>query len=106
LLSTHRYVEYFDRTNDALRQYLGALYGFDGLESTTDEVLASLKGAKLGEVTIPEIETLLRDCDLVKFAKFTPSDEDCTKALDAAETLVRRTMPKITKPSLSAEVSS
>jgi hypothetical protein len=104
LLSTKRYVEYFDRTSDALREYLGARYGFDGLESTTDEVLASLRTVSLGEATLPEIASLLRDCDLVKFAKFTPSDEDCMRALDAAEQLVKKTMPKVVKPSLSEEV--
>ena len=30
---------------DALREYLGGRYGFDGLESTTDEVLSRLKTA-------------------------------------------------------------
>jgi hypothetical protein len=43
LLERERYGEYFDRTSDALRRYLGARFGFDGLESTTDEILAALK---------------------------------------------------------------
>ena len=43
LLEVERYGEYFDRMSDALRRYLGARFGFDGLESTTDEILAALK---------------------------------------------------------------
>ena len=45
LLETARFAEFFDRVNDAVRQYLGSRYGFDGLESTTDETLAALRRA-------------------------------------------------------------
>ena len=37
LLDAQRYAEYFDRVSDAVRGYLGARFGFDGLESTSDE---------------------------------------------------------------------
>jgi hypothetical protein len=97
LLTTQRYVDYFDRTSDALRRYLGARYGFDGLESTTDEILVSLENAQLQGITLPEVATLLRDSDLVKFAKFTPTDDECSGALEAAEKIVRATMPHTPK---------
>lgn len=93
LLATHRYVDYFDRTSDALRQYLGARYGFDGLESTTDEIIAALEKTKTDGLALPEVGLFLRNSDLVKFAKFTPTDEDCLAALDQAEKIVRATMP-------------
>src|SRR5208282_4175288 len=47
LLGVARFQEYFDRVNDAVRAYLGARYGFDGLESTTDEILQGLRRATL-----------------------------------------------------------
>lgn len=103
LLATQRYVDYFDRTSDALRHYLGARYGFDGLESTTDEILAALEDTKLDGITLPEVATLLRDSDLVKFAKFAPTDDECVSALDAAEKIVRSTMPKA--PPAASEVT-
>ena len=43
LLEKQRYTDYFDRTSDAVRSYLGARFGFDVLESTTDEILTALK---------------------------------------------------------------
>lgn len=98
LLATRRYVEYFDRTTDALRQYLGARYGFDGLESTTDEIVAALGKADLAGASLPEIATLLSGSDLVKFAKSTPTDEECVAALDTAERIVRATMPRAPAP--------
>ena len=92
LLATHRYSEYYDRVGDAVREYFGARYGFDGLECTTDEMLAKLAHASVIGVTMPEIVTFFEQCDLVKFARMTPTPDDCTKALSDAEHLIRFTM--------------
>ena len=93
LLKTKRFAEFFDRVNDAVRQYLGARFGFDGLESTTDETLAALRRAPHFSISIAEIAVFLQHCDLVKFADLTPSLDDCENALREAEHLVRDTMP-------------
>jgi hypothetical protein len=95
LLEVGRFQEYFDRVNDAVRDYLGGRYGFDGLESTTDEILQALKRATLDDVAMPAIMGFLDECDLVKFAKFTPTTDECTRALDSAERIVRVTMPRM-----------
>jgi hypothetical protein len=92
LLATHRYSEYYDRVGDAVRQYFGSRYGFDGLECTTDEMLSELRRSALAGVSLEEIAIFLQQCDLVKFARMTPSQEDCQKALGDAEQLVRKTM--------------
>jgi hypothetical protein len=92
LLATHRYSEYYDRVGDAVRQYFGARYGFDGLECTTDEMLAELRSSALAGVSIEEVSVFLQQCDLVKFARMTPSPDDCQQALGDAEHLVRQTM--------------
>jgi hypothetical protein len=119
LLDAARFQEYFDRVNDAVRAYLGARYGFDGLESTTDEILQGLRRATVdgvspppsdlgshradaswalaNDVVIPAVVQFLGECDLVKFAKFTPAPEECTRALDAAERIVWSTMPRVTR---------
>ena len=109
LLEVERYGEYFDRTSDALRRYLGARFGFDGLESTTDEILAALKKQAGGFVRFDasdksnfgpapgisheRIASFLRECDLVKFANLTPSPEQCAKSIATGEAIVRATMP-------------
>jgi hypothetical protein len=85
--------------SDAVRSYLGARFGFDGLESTTDEILTTLE--KLGRqnqptpVPLDEIRRFLGQCDLVKFANLWPSPEQCTSALLAGEHIVRSTMPSV-----------
>ncbi|MDB4943855.1 MAG: hypothetical protein JWP97_3389, partial [Labilithrix sp.] len=110
LLDEGRDAEYFDRVSDAVRGYLGARFGFDGLESTSDEILASLKkqaggfvrletaeadamGAPTPGVPLAEIRSFLGDCDLVKFANLRPSPEQCSSALVSGEHIIRATMP-------------
>jgi hypothetical protein len=80
--------------NDAVREYLGARYGFDGLESTTDEIVTSLKRAAIDQVALPFVLGFCEECDLVKFANVTPSLDSCQRVLDAAERIVRSTMPR------------
>ena len=93
LIETARLGEFVDRVSDALRAYLGARYGFDGLESTTDEIVSVLGRAPLGSANMVEIAEFLQVCDLVKFANMTPSAEECAAVLASAEHIVRATMP-------------
>jgi hypothetical protein len=93
LLDTQRFSEFFDRVNDAVREYLGARFGFDGLESTTDETLVALRRVQHFGLPLPEVAAFLQECDLVKFADMTPTLAECERALLQAERLVRTTMP-------------
>jgi hypothetical protein len=93
LLETQRLADFYDRVNDAVRQYLGARFGFDGLESTTGETLKALRRAPHFGLPLPEVAAFLQDCDLVKFADMTPTPEECERALTQAERIVRATMP-------------
>jgi hypothetical protein len=92
LLATQRFSEYYDRVGDAVRDYFGRRYGFDGLECTTDEMLVELRRSALAGVSVEDVSIFLQQCDLVKFARMTPSEDDCQKALGDAELIVRRTM--------------
>lgn len=81
-----------DGASDALREYLGHRFGFNGLESTTDEVIGRMRQQRLAGVTLPEITALLGECDLVKFARAVPSAEDCERVIGEAERIVQRTV--------------
>jgi hypothetical protein len=92
--------EVFDEVSLAVREYLGRRFGFDGLESTTRELLEHL--ARLGPSVpagelIGEIELLLRRADLVKFANLTPEAAECEIALERGERIVRVTMAPVTR---------
>ncbi len=93
LADAAQFAEHVDRVSDTTRRYLGALFGFDGIESTTDEVMASLRCVVPPFAHLDQVGALLGECDLVKFARMTPTAEDCVSALDRAERLVIETMP-------------
>ncbi|MFO0692607.1 MAG: hypothetical protein U0230_03565 [Polyangiales bacterium] len=82
-----------DGVSDTMRWYLGERFGFDGLECTTDEILANLVRARTVGLTLPEVQALLHDCDLVKFAKQSFTPEQADTILGIAYKLVRATTP-------------
>lgn len=93
LVSQGRQAEHIDRVSDVVRLYLGRRFGFDGIESTTDEVLQVLRRMTPPLPVYDEVRQLLQDSDLVKFARWTPTDTDCRDVLTAAEHIVGATMP-------------
>lgn len=93
LIAEGRLAEHFDRVSDTVRKYLGARFGFDGLESTTREALGVLRDVTPRVGPLDAIETFLRQADLVKFAKTVPSADDGELALVRAEHIVRETLP-------------
>jgi hypothetical protein len=100
LVEQGRFVEHVGRVSDTLRKYLGARYGFDGLETTTAEAMTALRRASPGITVLRDVETFLAQADLVKFAKLTPTEGECQEAYGRAEDLVRRTMPALIAPPL------
>jgi hypothetical protein len=94
--------EHYDRVSDAVRRYLGLRFGFDGIESTSDELLQCLRSTTPPVACFAAIVTMLEECDLVKFARMTPTPEDCAQVLKQAEQIVRDTMPYAASPSANA----
>lgn len=92
------FTRHLERVNHVLRDYLGGRYGFDGLESTTEEVLLALKASPLPAALYGHVERLLRESDLVKFAKLEPTAKECGTVLEDVEGLVRQTMHQDTAP--------
>ncbi len=98
LVAAGQMTELIDRASDIVRRYLGQLYGFDGIESTTDEVLQSLRSRVLDKTTALAVAQLLSWSDLVKFARVAPTPDDCTRVLDESEQVVRSTIPQVAAP--------
>ena len=93
LIEEEKLSEHVDRVSDIVRQYLGARFGFDGLEATSREVRRAVRNVKPPLPVLAEIDRLLDESDLVKFARVTPAPEDCRVLLELGETIVRATMP-------------
>lgn len=107
-IADQRYDFHFDQVSDVVRRYLGAMYGFDGLESTTREALAQLERKLPPGELLEEIKLFLRKADLVKFARLTPTEAECHGSLEQGERFVQRTMPSLqpARPPLSHEPAS
>ncbi len=90
-----RLTRWVDALSDTLRVYLGARYGFEGIESTTDEAVAFIRRKKPKGITAEQVAGILSDCDLVKFAKATPERERCIALLEAAEGIVKATTARL-----------
>jgi hypothetical protein len=96
---------YFE-LSEAIREYLGGRFGFDSLEMTTEELVSIMRRippeATRG-VLGSEIEGWLSACDLVKFAKVSPSSEQARGALETAIRMVAATRPRVEPQPLSPE---
>ncbi len=95
LLTRGHTKDYYDAISDVVRRYLGGVRGFDAIEMTSDEVLAQVRRNPLAGVTFVEIEGLLQECDLVKFAGYVPSHEESDEVLKSARSIVERGRPVV-----------
>jgi hypothetical protein len=95
---------FVDQLSDVVRSYLGGRFVFDGLETTSDEMLTQLKlrGASLGFTQ--EVGQFLGRCDLVKFAKVEPDANEVDLLFAKAQDLVHLSEP--TPPAAGAPATS
>lgn len=94
---------FYDEVSDVLRRYLGRRYGFEGLgfeglETTSAEMLGLLGRVRPAVGPLDEVELFLADCDLVKFARLTPTHADCRTSVSRARAIVTQSIPKTDAP--------
>jgi hypothetical protein len=112
-LGTYGFLENADNrpfyfaVSEVIREYLGARYAFDSLELTTDELVEELRrpGHDVG-IHLPEIQGWLSACDLVKFAKISPSAAEARGALETAIRIVSSTRPRPAEPAQEPEAGT
>jgi hypothetical protein len=87
---------FYFAVSEVIREYLGARFGFDSLELTTDELVAELRHSARRELGIfeGELQGWLSACDLVKFAKISPSAAESRGTLETAIRIVSSTRPR------------
>jgi len=92
LIAAGRVKEFYFRLTDIVRRYLENRFKLAAPERTTEEFLAMLADS---QVLAPRHKELvagfLRHCDLVKFAKYGPTEAEMNGAFDSAEKLVKET---------------
>ncbi|MFO0662713.1 MAG: hypothetical protein U0174_02120 [Polyangiaceae bacterium] len=93
LVTLQRYAEFADAATDILRRYIGARYGFDGLESTSDEIDVLLRDKAVSEAIRKRTRDALATADLAKFARASIGKSDCESLANAIYQLVKDTTP-------------
>jgi hypothetical protein len=85
--------QFVDEVSDVVREYLGGRFGFDGLETTSDEMIVLLRsrGASVG--LWQEVAAYLQRCDLIKFAKVEPDQDEADLVFAKAQDIVQFSMP-------------
>ena len=98
------YKKYYSRLTDVVRRYLEEEAKIDALESTSEELLAKLEMRKdagtldLDHVTLKSLKEVLRNADLVKFAKSMPEYRIANEDRIAVEHVVIETKEALPDP--------
>ncbi len=76
LIEQEQHLEFHMRLSEILREFVGATWGFHAIESTTGEILDELRARprEVGDYAT-DIETVLVETDIVKFARYVPEAE-------------------------------
>ena len=75
LWQNNRHKQYYSGLTDILRTYIAARWGFGAMEMTSDEIIEAMRAEELPDKARMDLTAILRDADLVKFAKATPDAE-------------------------------
>lgn len=84
---------YYSTLTDIIRAYLAGRYGVGAMEMTSDEIIEAVRGVELPQKSAMDLADILREADLVKFAKATPEAEENESAFRAAWDFVEQTKP-------------
>jgi len=91
LLKKKQVKKYFTILSDIVRKYMERRYKISALDRTTEEIKGEIKRAKLEQGIAELTYILLCFCDLVKFAKYIPSNEEIEKSLNDAYNIINMT---------------
>lgn len=82
LLEKGEYKRYYTLLSELTRRYLEARTGVEAMERTTFEVVRDLRRTPAKEAHVAQVEALLSEADLVKFAKFLPDESTAAAAVE------------------------
>jgi BatD DUF11 like domain len=98
---------FYFAVSEIIRDFLGGRFGFDSLELTTDELMEELRrrSGPGSQLIVGEIGRWLAACDLVKFAKTSPTAVEARGTLEMAIQIVKSTQAPTEAPGTSPPAS-
>jgi hypothetical protein len=94
LWQSQQFKLYYTELTEILRRYIYNRYTIEAMEQTTDDIISEFRQNKLLRDKKDEIKLLsdvLRLADLVKFAKYQPLPDECSRSFSQVETFVDNT---------------
>ena len=106
LLATGQMKEYYYLVSSCLRLYLEERFSLRAPEQTTEEFLLSVvERDTLQGAQINALNSYLKHCDLVKYAKLDPEELDRDQLMKTTRTFIEETKP-VQETAAGAEVGS
>lgn len=93
-----RVKEFYFRLSEIIRGYLGELYAFDALESTTPELLEALRTRHTPGLPMDALKDFAWQSDFVRYAKQEPGADECKRALELGYLIVHATVSAMGPP--------
>lgn len=88
--------EFYTRLTDTVRQYLDEEFGISAMEQTSGETITALKSNRdIESKECDKLENMLTTADFVKFAKYTPLQDENARHLDVAYEFVSTTHQRL-----------
>jgi hypothetical protein len=92
LVGAGRIKEFYERISNILRHYIEHRFSLRAPERTTEEFLLELANTNvLAEPDKENLGEFLKHCDLVKFAKHSPTNEQIQKTFDLVKDFIEKT---------------
>lgn len=88
LIADGKIKEFYITLSEIVRTFLGTVYKVDTLDRTTGEIYSQLKAAEPDKKALAFMKDFLEECDLVKFAKYTPEEKEIWQDFDTAKKIV------------------
>ena len=82
---------FYVKISEIIRQYIEERYFIVALEMTTFQLIEIMRESEIESNVIDLIEQFLTQCDLVKFAKYIPTDKENQNVVDLAYKIIEET---------------
>lgn len=81
LVEQGSFKEFYLELSEIIKRFLGSKLGIHSLERTTEEFTRDLRAASVPSAQYRMIREFLEDCDLVKFAKYQPGQDEVERII-------------------------
>lgn len=97
---------FYTEISEILRRYVGRRYQFKAVEQTSEELKEHLKYKDIGEKPFALVKDILMESDLVKFAKYMPSQKTAENIFPRVREIIETTTPKPFIETVSSPINS